>query len=117
MEKKLSLLNKMEDDNDTYALARPLYPIEQIQTYFGDISFQKEYGVPHVGIQIKAEQGTPVYAARNGIVYFVADNDEIGINRAMIVHKDGYVTIYQYLNKTVVKPGDIVRRGQFIGYS
>ncbi len=117
MEKKLSLLNKMEDDNDTYALARPLYPIEQIQTYFGDINFQKEYGVPHVGIQIKAEQGTPVYAARNGIVYFVADNDEIGINRAMIVHKDGYVTIYQYLNKTVVKPGDIVRRGQFIGYS
>lgn len=117
MDKKISELNKLENDNEAYVLAWPLYPIEEIQTYFGDINFQKEYGVPHIGIQIKATQATPVYAARNGIVYFVADNDEIGINRAMIVHTDGYVTIYQYLNKTVIKPGDIVRRGQIIGYS
>ena len=33
------------------------------------------------------------------------------------MHTDGYVTIYQYLNKTEVKPGDIVRRGQLIWYS
>jgi len=110
MDKKISDLGKIEDDNAAYPLAWPLYPIEQIQNYFGDVSFQKEYGFPHIGIQINAAQGTPVYAARNGIVYFVADNDEIGINRAMIVHADGYVTIYQYLNKTVIKPGDIVRR-------
>ncbi|HCY21106.1 TPA: hypothetical protein DIC40_04610 [Patescibacteria group bacterium] len=41
-----------------------------------------------MGIQIKAEQGNPVYAARDGIVYLVADNEEIGINRAMIIHTD-----------------------------
>jgi len=117
MEKKIGELNTMEDDNAAYPLAWPLYPIEEIQTYFGDEAFQKQYGIPHIGIQIKADQETPVYASRNGIVYFVADNDEIGINRAMIVHTDGYVTIYQYLNKAVVKPGDIVRRGQLIGYS
>lgn len=117
MEKKITLLNKLENDNEAYPLAWPLYPIEEIQTYFGDENFQKQYGVPHIGIQIKATQKTPVYAARNGIVYFVADNDEIGINRAIIVHTDGYVTIYQYLNKTEVKPGDIVRRGQLIWYS
>ena len=56
MDKKLPLLNKLEDDNQSYPLAWPLYPIEEIQTYFGDINFQKEYGVPHVGIQIKATQ-------------------------------------------------------------
>jgi len=117
MEKKLPLLNALEEDNQAYPLAWPLYPIEEIQTYFADEAFQKEYGVPHIGIQIKAVQKTPVYAARNGIVYFVADNDEIGINRAMIVHTDGYVTVYQYLNETIVKPGDVVRRGQLIGYS
>ena len=117
MEKKVSLLNAIEEDNQAYPLAWPLYPIEKIQTYFGDVAFQKEYGVPHIGIQIQATQWTPVYASRNGIAYFVADNDEIGINRTMIVHTDGYVTVYQYLNKTVVKPGDIVRRGQLIWYS
>lgn len=117
MEKKLSLLNKIGNDNEAYPLAWPIYPIEEIQTYFGDPVFQKQYGIPHIGIQIKAEQKTPVYSARNGIVYFVADNDEIGINRMMIVHTDGYVTVYQYLNTTTVKPGDIVRRGQLIWYS
>ena len=117
MEKKIALLDELGNEEDIYALAWPIYPIEDIQTYFGDIGFQKEYGMPHIGIQIKAEQMTPVYASRNGIVYFVADNDEIGINRALIMHTDGYVTVYQYLNKIIVKPGDIVRKGQLIGYS
>lgn len=117
MEKKLIALDKLANDNDAYPVAWPLYPIEEIQTYFGDEAFQKQYGIPHIGIQIKAEQNTPVYAARDGVVYFVADSDSIGINRMMIVHTDGYVTVYQYLNESIVQPGDIVRRGQLIGYS
>lgn len=56
MERKITALNELENDNEAYPLAWPLYPIEQIQTYFGDINFQTEYGVPHVGIQIKAGQ-------------------------------------------------------------
>ena len=117
MNSKLTELNNIAKDDDSYPVAWPLYPIYEIQTYFGDLNFQKQYGIPQLGIQIKADQNTPVYASRDGIVYFVADNDNIGINRAMIVHTDGYVTIYQYLNRSIVKPGDIVRRGQLIGFS
>ena len=43
MDKKLLLLNDIENNNEVYPLAWPLYPIEQIQTYFGDVAFQKEY--------------------------------------------------------------------------
>lgn len=43
MEKKITALDTLENDNEAYPLARPLYPIEQIQTYFGDINFQTEY--------------------------------------------------------------------------
>ena len=114
---KLKELQDIAKDDDMYPVAWPIYPIYEIQSYFGDLSFQKQYGIPQLGIQIKADQNTPVYAARDGIVYFVADNDNIGINWAMIVHTDGYATVYQYLNRSVVKPGDIVRRGQLIGYS
>jgi murein DD-endopeptidase MepM/ murein hydrolase activator NlpD len=117
MDKKIQELNKMDNDNQAYPLTWPIYPIEEIQTYFWDEAFQKQYGFPHVGIQIKAEQGTPIYAARNGIVYFVADSDAIAINRMIIVHTDGYVSSYQYLNETLVKPWDIVRRGELIWYS
>lgn len=117
MDKKIEDLNKIEKDNETYPLARPVYPISEVQTYFGDELYQKQYGVPHIGIQIKATQWSPVYSARDGIVYFVADSNQIWINRVMIVHANGYVTAYQYMNKILVKPGDIVRRGQLIGNS
>jgi len=117
MTSKLKELQDIAQDDDMYPVAWPIYPIYEIQSYFGDLSFQKQYGIPQLGIQIKAEQNTPVYAARDGIVYFVADNDNIGINWAMVVHTDGYATVYQYLNRSVVKPGDIVRRGQLIGFS
>ncbi|MFA7718009.1 MAG: peptidoglycan DD-metalloendopeptidase family protein [Candidatus Absconditabacterales bacterium] len=117
MDKKIDALKAITDDTQTYPLARPLYPIENILTYFGDTEYQKQYGIPHIGIQIKATQGTPVYASRDAVVYFVADNDDIGINRVMLVHTDGYVTVYEYLNRSIVKPGDIIKRGQLIGYS
>ncbi len=117
MERKLVELQKLPVYDNAYPLARPIYPIEEIQTYFGDETFKKQNGIPHIGIQIKAEQGTPVYASRDGVVYFVADTDAIAINRVMIVHSDGYITVYQYLNESVVSPWDIIRRGQIIGYS
>jgi len=56
MDKKIEDLNKIEKDNETYPLARPVYPISEVQTYFGDELYQKQYGVPHIGIQIKATQ-------------------------------------------------------------
>ena len=43
MDKKISSLNTMEDDSQAYPLAWPIYPIEEIQTYFADEAFQKEY--------------------------------------------------------------------------
>lgn len=117
IEKKLKEIEEQESSQQRYPIARPIYPINDIQTYFGDLAFQKEHGFPHLWIQIKAEQGSPVYAARDGIVYLVADNEEIGINRAMIIHTDWYVTVYEYLNKTTISIGDVIKRGQLIGYS
>jgi murein DD-endopeptidase MepM/ murein hydrolase activator NlpD len=117
MTTQLKALEEIAVDDDSYPVAWPLYPIYEIQSYFGDLNFQKQFGVPQLGIQIQAEQNTPVYASRDGIVYFVADNDDIGINWVMIVHTDGYATVYQYLNRSTIKAGDIVRRGQLIGFS
>ena len=117
MESKIQELADVSNDTEVYPVAWPIYPIENILTYFWDANYQKQYGIPHIGIQIQAQQGTPVYAARDGIVYFVADSDTIGINRVMVVHTDGYVSAYEYLNTTLVKPWDIVQRGQLLWYS
>ncbi|HKL44374.1 MAG TPA: peptidoglycan DD-metalloendopeptidase family protein [Candidatus Absconditabacterales bacterium] len=122
MEDKLTELDKIyeekiENESDIQPMAWPMYPINDIEMYFGDENFEKEYGIPNRGLQIKAEQGTPLYSANDGIVYHVTDNPGIGINWILVVHPKGYVSAYMFVNKAVVEKGDIVRRGQLIGYS
>lgn len=66
--------------------------------------------------------GTPVLAARDGVVIYV-DVDHEGFqplaNYILIEHADGDRTGYAHLrrNGSLVKVGDSVRQGQSIGYS
>ena len=106
-------------DSSTYnqaPIAWPIYPIEKISRYFNDANFEKEYGFKHQAIQIQAVQGTPVYAARDGVVYYVSNAID-WISWILIVHQDGYVTVYEYINQIIVNAWDIVQRGQLIWYS
>ena len=113
----LAKLAEKETDKLEHVIAWPVYPVEKINTFFWDEKFREDNGFPHWGIQIEAAQKTPVYAARDGVVYHVTNNDGIGINWMMVIHTDGYVSVYTYMNTSVVKPGDIVQRGQLLGYS
>ncbi|MEI8092024.1 MAG: hypothetical protein WCG98_07700 [bacterium] len=56
MDQKMKELNKIANDTENYPVAWPIYPIEHILTYFGDVAYQTQYGVPHIGIQIQATQ-------------------------------------------------------------
>lgn len=69
----------------------------------------------HNGVDITAEEGTPVLAAADGTVYTVYEDDTMGTT-VVIRHTDGYVTQYASLSKEVsVSPGDKVTLGQKIG--
>ncbi|MDR2540226.1 MAG: peptidoglycan DD-metalloendopeptidase family protein [Candidatus Peribacteria bacterium] len=113
---KLAEMPDAKNENTISPIARPVYPIEQILRYYNDPQFEIDNGFKHQAIQIQAAQRSPVYAARDGVVYHVFDNMD-SISRVMIVHQNGFVTTYQYLNQIIVKPGDMVSRGQIIGYS
>ena len=103
-------------DDDAAPIAWPIYPIEKILRYFNDSNFEKENGFKHQAIQIQAIQWTPVYAARDGVVYYVSNSID-SISWIVIIHKNWYVTLYEYMNQIIVNPWDIVQRGQLIGYS
>lgn len=103
-------------DDDAAPIAWPIYPIENIVRYFNDSDFEKENWFKFQSIQVEAEQKTPVYAARDGVVYYVSNTID-NISWVVIVHKDWYVTVYEYMNQIIVNPWDIVQRGQLIGYS
>ena len=69
----------------------------------------------HNGIDIAAEAGTPVYAAADGQVYSVFEDDTMGVT-VVIHHSGGYITTYSSLDSQLsVEPGDTVTLGQAIG--
>jgi murein DD-endopeptidase MepM/ murein hydrolase activator NlpD len=63
-----------------------------------------------------APQGTELYATGDGTVS-AADNASQGYgNRVVIDHGYGYATLYAHMLRSVVKPGQKVKRGEIIGY-
>ncbi|MBQ9553405.1 hypothetical protein IJU97_00035 [bacterium] len=57
-------------ENETSVVAWPTYPITQILTVFKDPDFEKEYGFKNLSLKLSVDYGTPVYAMRDGIVYY-----------------------------------------------
>ena len=70
----------------------------------------------HNGIDIAAQEGTPVSAAAEGTVYTSYEDDSMG-STVVIRHQGGYTTKYSCLQENIpVKAGDTVEAGQTIGY-
>jgi len=67
----------------------------------------------HYGIDISAPTGTPVYATADGVVRSTNSSRTYG-KIIKIDHGYGYTTFYAHLSKMIVKPGDVVKRGQKI---
>ncbi|NWG03271.1 MAG: peptidoglycan DD-metalloendopeptidase family protein, partial [Syntrophaceae bacterium] len=72
-------------------------------------------GAAHTGIDIRNPYGSASWATEEGIVIEVGP-EKSGINRVMIKHEGGYVTKY-YHQTPLVRVGDIVQKGQVVGWS
>jgi murein DD-endopeptidase MepM/ murein hydrolase activator NlpD len=67
------------------------------------------------GVHIGATAGSPVRAAAAGRVGYVG-SDQPGLGLAVIIiHRDGWRTVYAHLGSATVAFGDEVRQGQEIG--
>lgn len=79
----------------------------QLDTETGDVAF-------HSGVDLDAEQGTPVLAVGDGTVAFVGTQGLYG-NLIVINHAQGLQTRYAQLASTLVEVGQVVQRGDRIG--
>lgn len=70
---------------------------------------------PHNGLDFTAPIGTPVYATGDGLVTASYRSSSYG-NVLFVNHGYGYQTRYAHLTKYIVNRGDVVKRGQVIGY-
>lgn len=68
----------------------------------------------HTGCDLTAPQGTPIYAAGDGVVIWSDWYGGYG-NQVEIDHGFGYVTKYAHLSAFKCKKGQKIRRGQLIG--
>ena len=116
---------KIKDDS-SFVYALP-YAVDTkhrlVQGYFSRFTHRNR-----AALDFKMKIGTPVYAARGGVVTRVKeDGDKGGLdaayrqygNNIIINHNDGTRAGYWHLqhNGIVVNVGDTVQQGQLIGYS
>lgn len=100
---------------------------ECIQGFNGKFSHRSE--ASKYAVDFKMPVGTPIHAARGGVIIFTKEDSNVGgnnrdkyinqANKIMILHEDGTIGNYVHLvqNGVVVEEGDQVETGQLIGYS
>ena len=67
----------------------------------------------HSGLDISAKIGAPVKSSAEGVVTYVGKFESLG-NTIVIKHSSGMLTRYGHLNKSLVRKGDEVKRGDVI---
>jgi murein DD-endopeptidase MepM/ murein hydrolase activator NlpD len=76
--------------------------------------YGRRWGRAHQGIDLAAPLGTPIYAAKDGVVLY-ADNVVRGYGNMVVISHDGdLLTAYGHTSVLLVRKGDRVRRGQII---
>ena len=73
-------------------------------------------GAFHAGIDLSADNGTPVHAAGDGIISFASWSGGFG-KMVVIDHGNGMQTLYAHLSAFNVVPGQEIRLGQVLGRS
>jgi hypothetical protein len=76
-----------------------------------------DYWDGHLGIDIAAGEGAPLYAADSGVVVFAGGAFGGYGNMVMIDHGNGYQTVYAHMSSVSVSCGRSLSQGATIGYS
>ena len=115
-----SYCDKLIDNTDSYLttlLKMPLgYPVNtQISSVFGKRTdpFNKKQAM-HVGMDFRGHTGDKVRSTGDAIVKTSSYTIGLG-NYVVLIHGNGYETLYAHLSKRLVKKGDEVERGKVIG--
>lgn len=99
----------------TLPLHRPV-PGGITSPFGGRRVFNGKARAPHKGTDMRCAEGTKVEAAADGVV-LLAENQYFGGNMVYIDHGQGVVSTYAHLSAFNAAEGDVVKKGQIIGFS
>ncbi len=104
-------------------LSYPVQGLIRISQGWGATKFARNgyRGGWHNGLDFAAPLGTPILAAEGGLILASGDQDLYCRRGAygkyiVIKHTNGLVTLYGHLSRYLVSSGEIVKRGDVIGY-
>ena len=86
-------------------------PAGYVSSTFGYRDFDSSF---HKGLDLAAPEGTPTYAAADGVVLIAGWSDSAG-NWIVIDHGNGFVCKYMHHSGLLVSAGQTVTKGQPIG--
>lgn len=112
------LINNQENKLASIPAIQPLSnkDLTRIASGFG-YRIHPIYGIPkmHNGLDFTATQGTPIYATGDGRVTTSGMGTGTG-NHIIINHGYGYETVYMHMVRIKARDGQLVKRGQIIGW-
>ncbi len=76
-----------------------------------------DYWDGHLGVDIAAGLGAPVYAADSGVVVYAAPIGGGYGNMVMIDHGNGYHSLYAHLSQITARCGQSIYQGSILGYA
>ena len=88
-----------------------------ISNYTFTSAFKYRWGRLHGGVDLAADEGTPVYAADNGKVIVAEDSGNGYGNYIILDHQNGFKTLYGHNSRLLVSVGDVVSKGERIALS
>ncbi|MBQ7196202.1 MAG: M23 family metallopeptidase [Synergistaceae bacterium] len=118
----LPYYNMTEKPRNDYILnfrnlnGKMMWPVDgKVSSYFGWRGKRK-----HEGIDIPMPAGTPIRAARNGVVARTGNNSTIGFrgygNFILLDHGGGLQSFYAHCSSVAVQQGQRIMQGQIVGY-
>lgn len=94
------------------SFVNPLDKIKNVGAY-GNLRISGNVRLRHLGVDLEAEENTPVYSINNGLVVFAKEITDYG--KTMVIdHGGGIRSLYLHLNKFLKDEGDKVNRGEQI---
>src|SRR5471032_909678 len=119
-------------EKDAHPTARPVTPVtsQPLQPIGGAPAFAwpvsgkviSDFGATanggkNDGINIATALDAPIHASASGTVTYAGDELKNYGNLVLVKHAGGFTTAYAHADRLVVSRGDLVAKGQVIGYS
>ena len=95
----------------------PLAEIKKITSFFEDEWYEDHFHTSHYALDFRLAQWAFVYAPAPGYVYKVVNQNSSMLNRFILLHSNGFATVYLHMQDTYVRPGMYIKKWEILWLS